>query len=136
MLPVVYHKSRLWHQNVVVILFWPARHSCKVCCYYYCCFLVHTEILLLFLSHIVWLNYELKWSLFSWNPFFFFFLTWKTDKVWLFRFRYFADIFLTVTSRKTTDNICCKWQNSSFQVKIRMLDNLYPPLWAWQLPSS
>lgn len=39
-------------------------------------------------------------------------------------------------SGKTTDRICYQWSNSSFQVKIWVLENLNLLLLAWQLPCT
>jgi len=40
----------------------------------------------------------------------------------------------SVTSRKTTDSICCQWWNLSFYVQIRILENSY--LAPWYLVAS
>lgn len=65
------------------------------------------------------------------------------DKLWLFRLEYLANIFSNmweqsepVTSRKITHSIYCQWHNLSFQAKIGILENMYPQLWAWQLPNT
>lgn len=62
-----------------------------------------------------------------------------TENLWLIRGGYFADIFLIVnqesepaTLRKATDGMCCQWENSSFHMEIRNVENLYSLLWDWQ----
>ena len=58
-----------------------------------------------------------------------------------FRIKYLMDVFLSfnesvepVTSRKTTDCICCQWETLNFQEKMRILENVFLPLGASQLP--
>lgn len=68
--------------------------------------------------------------------------TWKkqlTDKL-VIQTWVLADIFSkkesleAITWRKTTEGVCCQWQNPSFQVRI--LGELCLPLWAWQLSNT
>lgn len=35
---------------------------------------------------------------------------------------------------KQLDNICCQWSNLAVEAKMRIVENLYPTLWDWQLP--
>ena len=87
---------------------------------------------------IVW---AMKWS----SGFFMrhlFLLEWLAEKLELFRFVYLADTFskmkkakLSLQGKQLTvflaDDI-----NLSFQVKIRILENFYPPPWTWQLHNT
>lgn len=63
------------------------------------------------------------------------------DKLWSFSLGYLADIFLKMNKLSLSPQdkqllVLCPWYNFSFQVKIRLLENLYPASEAWQLPNN
>jgi len=82
----------------------------------------------------------------NWSSGFFmrhlFLLQWLAEKLELFRFVYLADTFskmkkvkLSLQGKQLTVFLADD-KNLSFQVKIRILENFYPPPWTWQLYNS
>ena len=64
---------------------------------------------------------------------------WLTGKLWFFRLGYSADIFskmnktsLSLRGKQLTVFVS-QDKSTSFQAKIRILENLFLPPWAWQL---
>ena len=71
----------------------------------------------------------LNGSLVSWNITF----TWKNDwmaiQTWAFGQQFLENEQSEPLTSWTSENMCCQWWNLSFQVKTRILEILYPPLW-------
>lgn len=74
-----------------------------------------------------------QWNqlLFSWKAILF---GRTADRLLLLRFGCLVDISTIQLQEKTTDSVCCQQKDLSFWTKIRILGNLYLPLWAWWLP--
>ena len=74
----------------------------------------------------------------------FFIFTWKNGRQTRV-VRYLPDIFSNINKVRLSfqgkwtqvfSGICHHDQTKSFQEEIRILENLYPSLWAWQLPNT
>lgn len=84
-------------------------------------------------------NYKLNYLLFQLTPFL---LERLTGKCWMFRGDYLTGSFLKneqnsfITRGKATEGIYSQWQNLSFQMKVRILENFCLLPWTWKPPNT